>query len=112
MTRDELLATVTHERHNTRWWLTPDPHADEHRETLAAAIADWTDPITELANYRPTTEQRNANLIEDIEWLVDAGESTSRIANRLGRSIGALRIACDRAGRRDLARRFDHQDAA
>ena len=112
MTRDELLATVTHERHNTRWWLTPDPHADEHRETLAAAISDWTDPIAELANYRPSTEQRQANLIEDIEWLITSGESTHRIAHRLGRSIGAIRIACDRAGRRDLARHFERSKAA
>lgn len=112
MTRDELLRVLVAERNNTNWWMTADPDAAEHRRILEAALADWTDPVYEMANYRPTAQQLRDNLVEDVEFMLSNGETVTLIAQRLGRSIGAIRIACDRAQRRDLARRFDREEAA
>lgn len=49
---------------------------------------------------------RTADLLDDIEWLVDAGESAAMIAARTGKTAAAIAKACERACRRDLARMF------
>lgn len=57
-----------------------------------------------------TTQQHHAAaraaFVEDVEWLLDAGEAPSAIAERLGRSLEAIQRRLYRAGRRDLARRL------
>ena len=41
--------------------------------------------------------------VDEVEHLIATGEHPDNIATRLDRNRGAIRQACDRAGRRDLA---------
>lgn len=53
------------------------------------------------------TTTTTANLIEDIEWLLDGGESPDFICMRLGRRPLSLHRQLYKWGRSDLARHFD-----
>ena len=56
-----------------------------------------------------TTSQRpSADVVEDVEWLLDTGEDhPEMIAQRVGyTSASSLHSALDRAGRRDLISRI------
>lgn len=52
------------------------------------------------------------NLIEDAEFLLDAGETPHHIAHRLGCTPGALVRRLHRAGRHDLAARLHPAERA
>lgn len=54
---------------------------------------------------RAVTEARAA-LVEDIEWLLDAGESPTAILTRIDTTAGALSRRLHRTGRHDLAAHF------
>lgn len=45
-------------------------------------------------------------IVEDVEDLLDMGESVEQIPRRLGRTVAAVEIALRRAQRPDLARPF------
>lgn len=47
------------------------------------------------------------DFVEDVEDLLGMGESVEQIPRRMGRTLGAVEIALRRAGRPDLATRFD-----
>lgn len=66
-------------RHYTRWYRYGDPHVGRQINP----------PLT-------------AGDIEDIEWMVETGESLTGAARRCHRSTEALRRALSRADRRDL----------
>lgn len=46
-------------------------------------------------------------IVEDVEDLLGMGESVEQVPRRLGRTLAAVEIALRRAGRPDLAMRFD-----
>ena len=46
---------------------------------------------------------RTVDLVEDIEWMRDSGESPHMAVARLGMSAGSVERALQRAERRDLA---------
>lgn len=57
---------------------------------------------------REAGQARHAALVEDVEFLLDAGEWPGRIVHRVGRpNQAALAAALRRAGRQDLASRCD-----
>lgn len=63
---------------------------------------------------RPATLERNAALVEDVEWLLSWSVHPLEIARRLGVNVGTLRARLRRAGRPDLAehvRRAEHTAA-
>ena len=47
-----------------------------------------------------------SHVIEDIEWMVSTGEHPTRIARRVGRTVGAIEKMLRRAGRTDLTPPF------
>ncbi|AKU15767.1 hypothetical protein [Luteipulveratus mongoliensis] len=49
------------------------------------------------------SEQRLRDRVEDVEFLLEAGESPDHIARRLGLTLESLERSMHRAGRRDLA---------
>lgn len=53
-------------------------------------------------------EERTAQVVEDVQWLHETGESPIRWPKRVGSpSHGALNQTLRRAGRQDLAKRLD-----
>ena len=52
-------------------------------------------------------ETRRADLVEDVEFLLQHGADLDEVSKRLGRSVGALARGLYRAGRPDLARPFE-----
>lgn len=44
-------------------------------------------------------------LMEDADWLLDAGESPEDVCRRLGVTLGALDVTYRRLGRRDARQR-------
>ena len=48
----------------------------------------------------------SADLLENVDWLLQAGESPHHIATRLGITPGGIARALTRAGRHDTAARF------
>lgn len=58
----------------------------------------------------PRTLERRAALVEDVEWLLDSDETPSTIAARYGIASASVARALYRAGRPDLARRFENAD--
>lgn len=106
----------------------PDPAAERHRADLLDALTPPPSKCTACGQFAPrrrgeqrtycgpdcrkqhTAEQRAA-LIEDTEWLLDSGETTQRIATRLGYGKpDSLAKRLRAAGRFDLARRLTRQD--
>ena len=91
-------------------WTQPDPDA-------ACLICEQPIPATDERGrprrfcsreccyaYQP---QRRVILAEDVEFLLDTGESAQSIANRVGRSAGGIARALYRARRSDLAAPFE-----
>ena len=57
-----------------------------------------------------TTPMPREHVVEEVEFLLDTGESPEQIARRLGRKPGTIARALGRAGRNDLARHFYRLD--
>lgn len=51
------------------------------------------------------------DVIEDIEFMAEQGESPARMAARLGTNVHALELRLRRAGRRDLSVMFSAEVA-
>lgn len=62
--------------------------------------------MSHTPQHTTAARERLAALIEDLEWLLEQGESHANIAERLGSSPTALARRLHRAGRHDLARPF------
>lgn len=62
---------------------------------------------------QPRYIDHRRNVIEDVEWLTDCGESPDHIAHRLGYSSPAtLAAVLTRWGRPSLARRLSRERVA
>ena len=52
-------------------------------------------------------ETRRADLVEDVEFLIQYGATPDEVATRLGRTVGAIARGLYRSERPDLARPFE-----
>lgn len=105
--RATLIAALLAERNAVpKWWQTPDPAADQHREDLAFELSDWRDPDYELRKYAPTQAEQADAFIEDVDWMLRSGESAARICQRVNSNRTAIARRLGRAGRHDLAQPF------
>lgn len=82
---NEIAAALDLQRESLRKWLLNNGHNDLH------------DALT-VHHHGP------AEIVEEMEWLLAAGESIHQIAHRLGYQLSSLERKMDRCGRRDLAR--------
>lgn len=84
---------------------------------LARAIAKrrgWVGPLgwddidsdPEPAVVEQSEQTKGERFLEDVEWLLDAGEPAEQIARTLGRKVEAIEKLAHRHGRPDLARPF------
>lgn len=80
-----------------------DPEAAQHAEELRAALRGYRSH--KYRQYRQYRARRA--YVEDIEWLLEAGESTHQVAARLGVTRNAVARRLGRYGRHDLAARFE-----
>lgn len=107
--RSELLAELEAERASIAWWSAPDNDAAEHRRELADALAGYRDPDYQRRMHGELTHHERARAtIEDVEWMLYAGETASSMSCRLGLAPGTIAKRLARAGRHDLARHFYH----
>lgn len=84
------------------------------RARRLAARRGWRSPLAwDDIDTDPTpaatemTQSKGEQVIEDLEWLLDGGESVDQIAVTLGRSFEAIAKLAQRHGRDDLARPFN-----
>lgn len=92
---DQLLA----ERNDISWWRTPpapDPNAHQNLAKMIKAIA----------SVRAKRSADNA-WVEDIEWMLDTGETFVRVADRLDSTPEAIEKRLYRLRRGDLVRRLN-----
>ncbi len=103
-----------------RLWDAEPPHAN-HRDKIAytralnfAAKQNWLPPLAwddidtdpEPATVEQSEQTKGERVLEDVEWLLEAGESVEQITVTLRRSAGAISKLAERYGRIDLARPF------
>ncbi len=91
------------------------PHTRAVRRLIAAHQAEYERLKLEEQACQPSPrkERRDAVAIDDVEHLLDCGESAHQITRRLGyKSERDLARVLHRAGRSDLAVRFDRVRAA
>lgn len=70
----------------------------------------WDDIDTDPEPPRDTVRQGRATadeVLDDVEFLLDAGESPEQVAAIVGRKLGALTKLAERNGRRELANVFN-----
>lgn len=79
----------------------------QHRGWLPPLAWDDIDNDPTPEAEEPTEQTKGERILEDVEWLLDAGESPELILTTLGRSADAVAKLADRHGRRDLARPFE-----
>lgn len=81
---------------------TTDPDAERHAAELVQALHGYR-----AHTYRAYRAYRSRRaFLEDVEWLLDAGESPWEIAKRLGMDRRSVGKRLHRYGRDDLARGF------
>lgn len=103
-----------------RLWDVEPPRAT-HRDKIAytralhfAAKRDWLPPLAwddidtdpAPAAVEASEQTKGERVLEDVEWLLEAGESVEQITSTLGRTAGAISKLAERHGRIDLARPF------
>lgn len=122
MRRDVVLAStwVTVRDLFDELWDQAPPHTDWHDKTaysrskryahargwLPALAWDDIDNDPEPPRVEVSEQTKGERFIEDVEWLLDAGESVSQIVVSLGRRADAIAKLAERHGRPDLARHF------
>jgi hypothetical protein len=84
--------------------ITADPDWQQHRAELLAAF--YPAKPKEPKPKKRSGVQSAAELIEDIEWLIQQGESVASICTRFGMAADAIERRLHRHGRRDLAAYF------
>ena len=65
-----------------------------------------TDPEPAIVDTEEE-QTKGERVLEDVEWLLDAGESPLLILTSLHRTAASIAKLADRYGRRDIARPFD-----
>ncbi|GAA3948080.1 hypothetical protein [Microbacterium soli] len=122
MERDEVLVSTWIAVRDlfVELWDQEPPHADWHDKTAYsrskryAQARGWlpalawddidTDPAPAVVEADETT--KGERVLEDVEWLLDAGEPVTQIAQAVGRRLDAIAKLAERHGRVDLARHF------
>ena len=92
----------------TRWERSAATRARNHatRNRWAPPLA-WDDETIDDPDATPTgTGHQPRDLLADVDWLLQAGESPHHIATRLDITPGGIARALARAGRHDTAARF------
>lgn len=102
-------------------WDKEPPHEEWHaksaytRSLNYAKARGWLPPLAwddidtdpEPAAEEVSEQTKGERFLEDVDWLVDAGESAEQIVLSLGRRADAIARLASRHGRRDLARIFE-----
>ena len=124
MTREELVQVLNAERLITRRQLGGRRHLREleeasmgwrfgdraHTKRDGSYICPWS-------SFKPPSKRelqlrRQAEFVEDVEWLLDSGCGWAEISNRLDLGPKAIARRLYRYGRPDLARIFDGQSGS
>lgn len=67
----------------------------------------WPDPDRDELEARRTERPMNASeVLDEVEWLLDAGESPAIVAQTVGRTVMGLERTARRNGRAALANRI------
>lgn len=102
---DDLFRTLWSEPRTGGW-------ADRARRI--AVSRSWVGPLgwddidadPEPAVVDVSEQTKGERVLEDVEWLLEAGEPVEQILAALGRTAGAISKLAERHGRLDLARSF------
>lgn len=78
----------------------------ERRGWLPPLAWDDIDTDAEPPVLEENEQTRGERVLEDVEWLIESGESAEQILTTLGRTAGAISKLAERYGRPDLARPF------
>lgn len=89
------------------------PYSDAARR--AAARRGWVGPLAwddidtdpEPPAVEAPAQSKGERILEDVEWLLDAGEPVEQIIATLQRSASSIAKLAERHGRPDLRRHFD-----
>jgi hypothetical protein len=125
--RDQVIAS-THRRmaevYDELWDKQP-PHDEWHSKAAFSRTLNyakrrgwlpplaWDDIDTDPEPERDVVSQGRATaeeVLDDVEFLLDAGESPEQVATIIGRKVPALAKLAERNGRRELANMFGSLD--
>jgi AraC-like DNA-binding protein len=81
-------------------------HYGESRGWLPALAWDDIDNDPAPATTEVSEQTKAEQFLEDVEWLLEAGEPAEQVAASLGRSVDAIAKLAERNDRLDLARPF------
>jgi hypothetical protein len=84
--------------------ITADPDWQKHRAELLDAF--YPPKPKEPKPKKRSGAKTAPEMVEDLEWLIQQGESVASICDRFGMTADALERRLDRRGRRDLAAYF------
>jgi transcriptional regulator with XRE-family HTH domain len=95
-------------------WSEPRTGGWNDRARQIAASRSWVGPLgwddidndPEPASIDVSEQTKGERVLEDVEWLLEAGEPVAQITASLGRTAGAISKLAERHGRLDLARPF------
>lgn len=105
--RAEALADLRANRERMRQVRAERQAQLRRRLAMVAEVRNFADPHQDQRREQAKTRaQKRAEWIEDLVYMLDTGESISRICTRLGTNRAAIAKRLERACRHDLARYF------
>lgn len=95
-------------------WAKPRTGAWADNARKVASARSWVGPLAwddidadpEPAVAESSEQTKGERVLEDVEWLLEAGEPAEQIALTLDRTAGSISKLAERHGRIDLARHF------
>lgn len=95
-------------------WDKPRSGGWSNRARVIAASRSWVGPLgwddidkdPEPVVAEASEQTKGERVLEDVEWLLEAGEPVEQVMTTLGKTAGAISKLAERHGRPDLARRF------